>query len=91
MAEAKPYEISKQLVWEAYKRSRRTGALPGGRRVHRGVRDGPEEQPLQDLESDVLGVLLPAAGAARRDSEGQAEACGRWGFPRSLIAWRRWS
>src|SRR5262249_1114536 len=43
----------------------------GGRSVHRGVRGRLEEQPLQDLESDVLGELLPTAGASRRDPEGQ--------------------
>src|SRR5713101_5706825 len=32
-----------------------------GRSVHRGVRDRLEAQPLQDLESDVLGELLPTS------------------------------
>ena len=34
------------------------------RGVDRRVREGSEREPLQALESDVLGELLPAAGAA---------------------------
>ena len=45
-----------------------------GRGVDRSVREGLEEQPLQDLESDVFGQLLSTAGACRGDSESQ------WGF-----------
>src|SRR5262249_33528204 len=41
----------------------------GGRAVDRGVRDRLEGEPLQDLESHVLGELLPTAGAARGDPE----------------------
>src|SRR5581483_10784398 len=42
-----------------------------GRRVDRGVREGPARQPLQGLEPDVLGLVPPAARAARRDTEGK--------------------
>jgi hypothetical protein len=42
---------------------REQGRTWGGRAVHRGIREGPEEQSLQDLEPDVVGDLLfPAAG-----------------------------
>src|SRR5664279_2903091 len=46
----------------------------GGRAVHRGVREGSEEQSVQDLESDVLWDLLPATGTGRGDTE----AARRW-------------
>ncbi len=41
----------------------------GGRAVHRGIREGSEEQSLQGLEPDVLGKLFPAPGAGRGDPE----------------------
>src|SRR6516225_11760354 len=43
----------------------------GGRRVARSVREGLEEQPLQDLESNVLGQLLSTTGTGRGDPESQ--------------------
>src|SRR6266540_6556716 len=57
--------------------------------LDRGFRDRPEEQPVQGLESDVLGELLPASGAgggntetARRGHQGFRGAyCGRPGRP----------
>ena len=48
---------------------RRTRERRGGRAVDRGVRDGPEGQSVQDLESDVVGQLLSAAGAGGGDTE----------------------
>src|SRR5919109_2528022 len=39
------------------------------RAVASGVREGPEEEPLQALESAVVGELFPAAGARGRDTE----------------------
>src|SRR5215207_1835835 len=36
---------------------------------YRGFRDRSEEQLVQDLESDVLGVLLPAGGQGGGDTE----------------------
>src|SRR5277367_3824208 len=35
---------------------------------------GPEREPVQDLESDVVGQLLSAAGADGEDTESE-----RWG------------
>src|SRR5712691_10318034 len=46
---------------------------PGGRGcrwgVDRGVRGRPEREPVQALESALVGELLPAAGAGGRDTE----------------------
>ena len=53
---------------------------PGGRgcrrAVDRRVRAGPEREPLQALESDVLGDVLPAAGACGGDTEGSGKGSG---------------
>src|SRR6185312_6273645 len=46
------------------------GRTGSGRAVDRGVREGSAGQPVQDLEPDVLGVVLPAAGAGGGDREG---------------------
>ena len=37
---------------------------------HRGVRVRSEEQPVQDLEPDVVGDVLPASGEGGGDTEG---------------------
>src|SRR6266849_10655299 len=37
----------------------------------RDVRTEPVEESVQTVESDVVGVVLPAAGEASRDSEGK--------------------
>src|ERR671924_342297 len=39
------------------------------RAVDQGVRAGPEREPLQTLESAVVGKLLPGAGAGSRNTE----------------------
>src|SRR5215472_5475187 len=41
----------------------------GRRAVDCGFRKGPEREPVQDLESDVVGQLLSAAGADGEDTE----------------------
>src|SRR5665647_1804464 len=46
------------------------GCTGSGWADHRGVRDRPEEQPVQGLEPDGVGVLLPACGARGASSEG---------------------
>ncbi len=72
MPKAKPYAIPKQLVWDAYQRVKANrGAAGVDGESLAAFEQGPEGQPLQGLESDVVGLVLPAAGAARRDSEGQ--------------------
>src|SRR5437867_2073472 len=60
----------------------------GGCGKYRGVRRGSEEQPLQDLESHVVGDVLPTSGASGGHSEEgrRGEAAGhpdRWGSGRS--------
>src|SRR5512147_2832750 len=46
------------------------GGRPGWA-VDRGFRKGLEKEPLQDLESDVVRELLPAASADGEDPESQ--------------------
>src|SRR3954453_23510065 len=59
----KSFEIPKQLVWEAYRRvaaNKGAAGVDGG--IRRGFREGSEEQSVQDLEPDVLGIVLSAPG-----------------------------
>src|SRR4051794_15896872 len=59
----KSFEIPKQLVWEAYRRvaaNKGAAGVDGG--IRRGLREGSEEQSVQDLEPDVLGIVLSAPG-----------------------------
>ncbi len=73
MSEAKPFSISKWEAWEAYTTSKCEPGSGRGRRADGcGLRKGPEREPVQDLESDVVGQLLSAAGAHGEDTE-------RWG------------
>ena len=75
MSEAKPFCISKWEVWEAYKRVKANkGAAGVDEQIDCGFRKEPEREPVQDLESDVVGQLLSAAGADGEDTESQ-----RWG------------
>src|SRR5215831_10679557 len=46
----------------------------GRRAVDCGFRKGPEKEPVQDLESNVVGQLLSTAGADGENSESK-----RWG------------
>ena len=59
--------------WVVVGRLREGQGQPGGgwcrRGVDRRVRAGPEGEPLQALESDVLGDVFPAAGACGGDTE----------------------
>ena len=52
-----------------------------GRGVDRGVREGSEGKPVQDLEPDVVGDLLPAAGARGGDREGARDGHEIFGVP----------
>ena len=67
---AKPFDIPKQLVWEAYRQVAANKGAPGcGRADPGGVRGRSEGQPLQDLEPDVLGDLFPAPGQGGGDTK----------------------
>src|ERR1700682_5141807 len=75
MSEAKPFCISKWEVWEAYKRVKSEPRSGRGRRaVDCGFRKEPEREPVQDLESDVVGQLPSTAGAHGENTESE-----RWG------------
>ena len=51
---------------------------------------GPEREPVQDLESDVVGQLLSAAGADGEDTEGKRRGKESWGFQPYRIGSRKW-
>ncbi len=75
MSEPKPkgkaFAISKWVVWEAYQRVKANdGAAGVDGKIDRRVRAGPEGEPLQALESDVIGELFSGAGAGSRNTEG---------------------
>ncbi len=66
----KSFDIDKGVIWEAWRQGQGQPGRPGHRRgVHCGVREEPEGEPLQALESDVLGDLHAAAGAGGGDTE----------------------
>ena len=59
-SQAKPFDIPKQLVWEAYRQVAANKGAPGVDGVDlRQFGARSEGQPLQHLEPHVLGVLLP--------------------------------
>jgi hypothetical protein len=53
----------------------------GGWAVHRVVRGRSEKQSLPDLESNVVGDVLPASGAGGGDTE-----AARWGGPECWVS-----
>ena len=80
--EGKPFAIPKQLVWQAWKSVKANGGAAGADGVTiEDVRDGSEGQPLQDLEPDVVGHVLPAAGAGGGDTEGLGRHENCWACP----------
>ena len=87
---AKPFEISKRVVWEAYEKVKANQGAAGvdGESIEEFERD-LQEEPLQALESDVLGELFPTAGPGGGDTEegqrgSRSSACLLWptGLPR---------
>ena len=66
----KPFEVSKQAVWEAYQKVRRNKGAAGvdGQSLAEFEND-EKKQPVPDMEPDVVGQLLPAAGPSRGDPQ----------------------
>ncbi len=64
MSKAKPFSISKRVVFEAYKRVKANKGAAGvdGESIA-DFETRFEEQSLQDLESHVFGQLFSASGA----------------------------
>ena len=79
----KPFDIPKAggmgSVSEGQGEQGRTG---GGRVLVGGVRGGSAGEPVQDLEPDAGGELLPAAGTGCGDTQVQRVVCGCWESPR---------
>src|SRR5712691_926976 len=70
MSEAKPFCISKEEVWEEYKRVKANqGAAGVDEQTIADFEKDLKREPVQDLESDVVGQLLSAAGADGEDTE----------------------
>ena len=90
MAQGKSYEISKQVVWDAYKRVK----------ANRGAA-GVDQESLEDFEKDLKsnlykiwnrmssGSYFPPPVRLVEIRKHKAEP-GRWVSRRSLIALRRW-
>ncbi len=82
----KPFDISKWEVWEAFEKVKAQSRVRRGwtgSRIEEFEKD-LQEQSVQDLESDVVGDVLSAAGdgggdpeAARRRYEDAGRADGR--------------
>lgn len=66
----KPFQIDKKPVYEAYKavRSNQGAAWVDGQRLE-AFEKGFGGQPLQNLEADGFGQLLPAAGTCSLHSQ----------------------
>ena len=58
-----------------------SGCTGSGWAVAGGVRGGSEEQPVQDLEPDVVGDLLPAPGEGGGNPEGARAGTRMLGVP----------
>ena len=76
MDRAKPFDIPKREVWEAFKRVR----------ANQGAA-GVDGQSIADFEADLSNNLYKIWN--RMSSKGRARR-GRWAFRRSLIASPRW-
>ena len=76
MSGPKSFEISKHVVFEAYLRVKANKGAAGvdGESIEQFEVD-LQGQPLQAVESDVVGLLLPAAGT----DGGDPKAWGTWG------------
>src|SRR3984893_11058325 len=66
----KPFSIDKRRVYEAYKAVKSNGGAAGvDRQTIEQFEADLGGKPLQDLEQDELGNLLPTAGARRLHSQ----------------------
>ena len=66
----KSFEIDKRLMYQAWEKVRANHGAPGVDAVSIGqFQRAGEGQPLQAVEPDVLGELLPGAGAGGGDTE----------------------
>ena len=66
----KSFDISKWEVWEAYRQVKANRGAPGVDGVTLEEFDKDlKKQPVQDLESDVLGVVLSTSGAGGGDTQ----------------------
>ena len=90
MDRAKPYDIPKREVWEAYKRVR----------ANQGAA-GVDGQMISDFEGDLkttsinFGIVCRLAATFRHRCGGSTyrramAGCARWGSRRLLIASPRW-
>ncbi len=70
LSQRKSFEISKREVWQAYQRVKANKGAPGtdGVSIEEFGTD-LQGQLVQGLESDVVGLVLPAAGACRADPQ----------------------
>ena len=86
----KPFDISKwDGVGGVSEGEGQQGAAGVDGQLDRGVREGSEGEPLQDLEPDVLGKLLSAPGRAVEIPKAHGEGSGFSGCPRSRTGSRR--
>ena len=67
-SEAKPFDIPKELVGEAYRQVKANKGAPGVDEQSLGEFESDRRTISTYLESDELGVLLPAPGQDCRDS-----------------------
>src|SRR3954464_10321064 len=73
----KSFAIPRPMVWEAWRRVKANkGSAGSGRGGSEGVPGRSEGQPLQDLESNELGVLLACGGQGGGDPQ-----AARWRGP----------
>jgi hypothetical protein len=70
-SQVKPFEISKAMVWEAYRRVKANKGSAGvdGVTIEQYEQD-LKNNPVQTVESPVVGELLPTAGQSRADTKG---------------------
>ena len=66
MDQAKPFDIPKREVWEAFKRVKANQGVAGVDRQSIAGFEADLEQPLPALEPAVVRELLSSAGAAGR-------------------------